>query len=44
MYEHFIANGLLASEADIERQTGLLGHAPRSFESFAEETARAWRG
>jgi len=43
MYEHFIAHGLLAAEADVERQTRLLGHPPRSFESFAEETAQAWR-
>ena len=27
----------------IERQTKLLGHAPRSFGAFASETAAAWR-
>ena len=42
MYAFFQKDGLKATAADIQRQTGLLGHAPRSFEDFATETARAW--
>ena len=44
MYEHFQRNGLRATPQDIARQTTLLGHAPRRFEDFARETARAWAG
>jgi uncharacterized protein YbjT (DUF2867 family) len=43
MYAFFQERGLKATAADIERQTKLLGHAPRSFEDFTAETARAWR-
>ena len=38
-----LSKGLKATPADIERQTDLLGHAPRSFEDFAMETARIWK-
>jgi uncharacterized protein YbjT (DUF2867 family) len=44
MYEFFQDKGLKASRSDIEKQTKLLGHAPRSFEDFAMETARLWKG
>lgn len=44
MYAFFQKNGLKASDEAIARQTTLLGHAPRSFEAFAKETAAAWRG
>ena len=43
MYEHFQKNGLVASGDAIRRQTSLLGHAPRSFDAFAKETAAVWR-
>ncbi len=43
MYEHFQKNGLIASGEAIRRQTKLLGHAPRGFDAFAQETAAAWR-
>lgn len=43
MYAFFQEKGLQASPAAIERQTRLLGHAPRSFETFAAETASAWK-
>ena len=43
MYAFFQEKGLKATAADIDRLTKLLGHAPRSFEDFAAETARAWR-
>ena len=44
MYAFFQEKGLKATPADIERQTRLLGHAPRSFEDFAAETAKSWKG
>jgi uncharacterized protein YbjT (DUF2867 family) len=43
MYAYFQAKGLLASREAIDRQTKLLGHAPRSFGAFAMETAAAWK-
>lgn len=43
MYAFFQKNGLKATPTDIERQTKLLGHAPRSFEDFTRETARTWK-
>lgn len=42
MYELFQAKGLKATPVDIELQTKLIGHAPRSFEDFAAETAKMW--
>jgi len=42
MYEFFQEKGLRATVSEIENQTKLLGHAPRSFEDFAMETARLW--
>jgi hypothetical protein len=43
MYEHFQKNGLIASADAIARQTKLIGHAPRGFDAFANETAAVWR-
>lgn len=43
MYSFFQDKGFMATQSDIERQTNLLGHAPRSFEDFAMETARIWK-
>ncbi len=34
MYGHFQDSGLLASDREIERTAAILGHPPRSFESF----------
>jgi uncharacterized protein YbjT (DUF2867 family) len=42
MYAFFQEHGLKASDAAIARQTKLLGHAPRSFDAFAKETAAGW--
>ena len=42
MYAFFQERGLKATPEDVERQTALLGHAPRRFDAFAAETARAW--
>lgn len=44
MYEHFQRHGLVATGDDLEQLTALLGHAPRRFEDFVAETARAWLG
>jgi uncharacterized protein YbjT (DUF2867 family) len=43
MYAFFQAQGLKATPAAIERQTRLLGHAPRSYGAFVSETAAVWR-
>ena len=43
MYAFFQAKGLKASPEAIERQTRLLGHAPRSFGAFVSETAASWK-
>jgi hypothetical protein len=43
MYEYFNKEGLKATPQDMGRLTKLLGHEPRSFEAFAQETARAWK-
>ena len=42
MFAYFQTNGLIASPEALERQTRLLGHAPRTFDAFAAETAAAW--
>jgi uncharacterized protein YbjT (DUF2867 family) len=42
MYQFFQEKGLKATPADLERLTALLGRAPRRFDEFAAETARAW--
>ncbi len=42
MYAFFQEKGLKATPADLERLTALLGHAPRRFDEFAAEIARAW--
>jgi len=42
MYAFFQKKGMKAAPSDLERSMQLLGHAPRNFEGFAEETARMW--
>ncbi|HTS03107.1 MAG TPA: NmrA family NAD(P)-binding protein [Thermoanaerobaculia bacterium] len=42
MYAFFQEKGLKAAPEDVARCTALLGHAPRRFDEFAAETARAW--
>jgi hypothetical protein len=42
MYAFFQEKGLRAAPGDLEKLTALLGHAPRRFDDFAAETARAW--
>ena len=43
MYAFFQEKGLKADQSDIDRLTKLLGHAPRGFKDFAEETVRNWK-
>jgi uncharacterized protein YbjT (DUF2867 family) len=42
MFRFFHEGGFQGSREAIERQTRLIGHAPRGFEGFARETAQAW--
>ena len=42
MFDHFQKAGLRASQGDIDTQTRILGHAPRSFSAFAKDTAKVW--
>jgi uncharacterized protein YbjT (DUF2867 family) len=44
MYRHFQQQGLKATPEAIDRQTRLIGHAPRSFKAFASEMAAVWTG
>jgi len=37
MFEYFLNAGLLATDAEIDELTAVLGHAPRSYEAFIEE-------
>jgi uncharacterized protein YbjT (DUF2867 family) len=43
MYQVFQKQGLKGSPEIIARQTALIGHAPRAFDAFAEETAASWK-
>jgi hypothetical protein len=42
MYEGFQANGLVATKAQQKETRRILGQAPRSFRSFAQEVATQW--
>jgi uncharacterized protein YbjT (DUF2867 family) len=37
MFQHFLIQGLLATQAEIEEVTAVLGHAPRSYEAWIKE-------
>jgi uncharacterized protein YbjT (DUF2867 family) len=41
MYQFFLNNGLLATQAEIDEITAVLGHAPRSYEAFIKEVLPA---
>ena len=43
MYKFFQDNGLKATNEDIRKLTALLGHSPRSFDDFANQTAEHWK-
>ena len=37
MVQHFLKAGLLATQAEIDELTVMLGHVPRSYEAFIKE-------
>jgi uncharacterized protein YbjT (DUF2867 family) len=43
MFQGFFDRGFASTTSEVTRLTNLLGHAPRSYERFAEETAAQWR-
>ena len=42
MFQAYLERGFIPEAGDVETLTKLLGHAPRSYESFANETAIKW--
>ena len=42
MFDHFLRQGLLATPAENDTITRVLGHAPRRYEDFVRETLAAW--
>ena len=42
MSEHFLSDGLIATEEDFATMSHVLGHAPRVFDDFVRETVAAW--
>jgi uncharacterized protein YbjT (DUF2867 family) len=43
MYQGYLERGFVAEEGDLKTLAELLGHAPRSYEEFARETALEWQ-
>jgi len=43
MMRRYQSDGAVATPADLDRLTTLLGRAPRSYRDFARETARGWQ-
>ena len=43
MFQGYLERGFAADKSDLAILTGLLGHAPRSYEDFARETVLEWR-
>ena len=41
MFQYFLDHGLLATQAEIDEITKVLGHAPRSYEAFIQESLPA---
>jgi hypothetical protein len=42
MFQGYLERGFTAETGDIKALTALLGHAPRNYRAFAEETAAGW--
>ena len=42
MFQGYLERGFVAEAGDLESVTALLGHAPRSYRAFAQETAAGW--
>ena len=43
MFQGYLERGFAAETGDVEQLTKLLGHAPRTYEDFAAETAALWK-
>lgn len=43
MFQSYFDRGFTSTEAEVARFQKLLGHAPRSYEDFAAETAKLWK-
>lgn len=43
MFAHFVEHGLRATDEELELQSRVVGHEPRSFDGFVRETVEAWR-
>jgi uncharacterized protein YbjT (DUF2867 family) len=43
MFARFHERGMAAAPSAVARLTDLIGHAPRSYRDFAEETVKTWR-
>ena len=43
MFQGYFDRGFASTGTEVARMTKLLGHAPRSYEDFAAETAALWR-
>ncbi|MGD8426704.1 MAG: NmrA family NAD(P)-binding protein [Balneolaceae bacterium] len=43
MYSFFQLQGFKATREDIRRETALLGHEPRSYKDYVNETAEIWK-
>jgi uncharacterized protein YbjT (DUF2867 family) len=43
MFQGYFDRGFASTETQVARLTELLGHAPRSYEDFATETAAVWQ-
>ena len=43
MFQGYFDRGFASTETEVARITTLFGHAPRSYEDFAAETAKLWK-
>jgi hypothetical protein len=43
MFQGYYDRGFVSTETEVARLTKLLGHAPRSYENLAAETAKLWK-
>jgi uncharacterized protein YbjT (DUF2867 family) len=43
MFQGYLERGFVAEAGDLETLTSLLGHPPRRYEDFAQETAEKWK-
>jgi len=43
MFQGYFDRGFASTEVEVARLTKLLGHAPRTYEDFAADTAKLWK-